>query len=299
VSAFGKALAQVAHQERVAIDWEAFWQGRELGGPAEHKLYLGAGRSCFDDCCGRQLVDHSLWPFPETSLVGPYLAAISEGITEVPALGHPSLLERRPPLYLPGPSEGEDLTYVDLRRAYWAIYTRATLDVSYDGESGPRAGRIAFLDAERLGEYKLARNALVGMLRRTLRRGVDHGRHFAEIVPEDRRRPDLWGLVMDALELLMWTARDLGACYIHTDGAVFAHHDGAEDWIDACAALGFVATMRARGPGRIGGFSRFQIGDTSLGDTSRPGPAVDTMLRAPARRHECLREWLEATKVAA
>ena len=62
---------------------------------------------------------------------------------------------------------------------------------------------------------------LLGTMRREWRRGVDHGEMFREIVPAHRRRPDLWGLVMDCLEVVAWKMRLMGAVYVHTDGVTY------------------------------------------------------------------------------
>lgn len=281
--------------ERLFVPWEDFQSGRcRLATIEEHRLYVAPSRAWWDDCCGRQICDDSLAPFPELSLIAPYLAAIQRNIPQAPAVDHPYLLNRRPPLFFDGPLLAhDDLTYVDLDRAYWSIYTRTTLDVAYDGIRAPRRGAVRFQDADELGRFKLARNALLGLQHRRARRGIDHGQHFTEIVPPHRRRPDLWGLVMDALEVVAWTARDLGCVYFHTDGAIFPHHDLADDWqVQLRDRFGLSASVRAQGPGFVHGLGRFRIGDTLAGRDAGPGHRVDTMIRAPHDLSDAITEWL-------
>lgn len=287
---------QVARStERLFVDWEAFQADKlKAARMSGHRYYIAPARSWWDDCCGRQICDESLAPYPELSLVAPYLAAIQRGITQAPAVDHPYLLDRRPPLYFDGPiASSDDLVYVDLRAAYFSIYTRTTLDVFYDGQGPPRRGVVPFTDTDELGKFKLARNALLGLQHRRNRHGIDFGQHFTEIVPPHRRRPDLWGLVMDALEVVAWSARDAGACYYHTDGAIFAHHDLAEDWIATVAErYRLTATIRASGPGNVLGLGRFTIGGATAGRDTAPGHRVDTMVRAPHDLSDAITEWL-------
>lgn len=260
--------------------------------PDEHLLYLGTHAVCYDACCRRQIADASLAPLPPLSVLAPYLSLIERQSDEAPRLDHPSLLERRPPLYFDCPVASDHLVYVDLDRAYWQIYTRTTLDVVYDGTRPPYPGVVTFLDAKRLGEDKLVRNALLGMLRREWRSYLDHGHAGREKIGPWRRRPNLWGLVMDCLELVAWAARDGGASYVHTDGYIFAHRDLAEEFIATAKDLyGLTASVRAEGDGEVWGLSSFRLGDHA---TSRqhPGQRVDTMINAPHDLADGLQQWL-------
>jgi len=293
-SVWEEACGRAQAQPRRFVDWEAFWTGRiPRLDPAEHLLYLGTHATCYDDCCHRQIASADLSPFPPLSVIGPYLAAISKGVDEPPQLDHSEMLHRRPPLYYDWPVEGDHLTYVDLDAAYWSIYTRTTLDVHYDGTAGPRRGVIEFQDADLLGWDKLVRNALVGSVRREWRHGLDHGHGFQERVPSRRRRPMLWGLVMDALELVATTARDLGCVYYHTDGAIFESPAQAEEWRGIVAErFGLVASIRVSGPGWVRGIGNFQIHEVASLRPERMGHRVDSMLRAPYDLASDLTGWL-------
>lgn len=259
----------------------------------EHRFYLSPQRSWWDACCARQVCDEALAPYPELALLGPYLDLVHQLGDERPHVDHPHLLARRPPLYFDGPLDDEpDLVYVDLVRAYWSIYTRTTLDVFYDGGSAPRKGLLPFLDTEELGQHKLLRNALLGLQHRQWRRGIDHGEHFREVVPPHRRRPDLWGLVMDVLELVAWDARNLGACYWHTDGGIFRHSDLAADFIVRLReAFGLTATIRAAGPGWVHALGSFKIGNFQTVIDHRSPFRVDSMVSAPHDLANCLLTW--------
>jgi hypothetical protein len=289
-----EACARAAAQPRRFVDWEAFWRGRiPRLDPAEHLLYLGTHATCYDDCCHRQIADAALSPFPPLAVIGPYLAAIGRGIDEPPQIDHSEMLARRPPLYYDWPTTGDHLTYVDLDAAYFSIYTRTTLDVYYDGTAAPRRGVIEFRDAEMLGQDKLVRNALMGSCRREWKHGLDHGHAFRERVASRRRRPMLWGLVMDALELVAWSARNLGCVYYHTDGAIFESVAQAEEWRGVVRdTFGLAASIRTTGPGWVRGIGNFSIGDEPCDRPERIGHRVDSMLRTPYDLASDLTAWL-------
>lgn len=295
MSAMAEARVTVERTERLFVDWHRFasddWRGLRL---RDHYFYLGAAKAWWDQCCNRQICDLSLAPYPELSLISPYLRACQRGIEErTRPIDHPALLARRPPLYFDEPVESDDLVYVDLDRAYWSIYTRTTLDVAYDGDSAPRRGHVEFLDADELGRHKLMRNGLLGLQHRTFRRGLDHGQPFREVVPSWRRRPDLWGLVMDAMTVLMWSARRAGAVYVHTDGAIFTSSGQATEWIDQLdQTYRITGSVRAEGPGFVRGLGRFRIGEQQAGrDVSRFG-RVDSMRLLGDSLATALTEWL-------
>lgn len=289
-----EACARAAAQPRRFVDWEAFWKGRiPRLDPAEHLLYLGTHATCYDDCCRRQIASAELFPFPPLSVISPYLALIAKGVEEPPQIDHSEMLWRRPPLYYDWPTEGPTLTYIDLDAAYWSIYTRTTLDVHYDGTTAPRRGVIEFADADLLGADKLVRNALIGSVRREWRHGLDHGHAFRERVGSRRRRPMLWGLVMDTLELVAMTARDLGCVYYHTDGAIFESPAQAEEWRGTVERLfGLRASIRVTGPGWVRGIGNFSIADVASLRPERMGHRVDSMLRAPYDLASELTGWL-------
>jgi hypothetical protein len=295
------ACGKAAAQPRRFVEWEGFWRGQVPRlEPEKHLLYLGTHSTCYDDCCHRQLCDRSLFPFPPLSVIGPYLAGIAKGVDEPPAIDHSEMLHRRPPLFYDKATEGAQLTYVDLDSAYWSIYTRTTLDVHYDGTAAPRRGVIAFQDAAMLGRDKLVRNALLGSVRREWRHGLDHGHGFRERVPSRKRRPMLWGLVMDSLELVAMTARDLGCVYYHTDGAIFESPTQAEEWRGQVEqTFGLQASIRAEGAGWVRGIGNFSIGETCSSRPERTGRRVDSMLRAPYDLAQDLTAWLHDASLIA
>ena len=305
MTAWQWACKAAERQARTFVSWDHFWRNEWPIKPDEHCLYFNGQRSVTDACCHRQLCAEELRPYPTLAVIGPYIAELEEKHRGAHApLGREWLLERRPPLFFDRPVQsgsGETLVYVDVEAAYWSLYTRTTLDVDYDGEGTIRRGVVAFEDADELRKDKLVRNALLGMLRRTRRRGVDHGDYFVEEVPAHKRRPCLWALVMDTLEVVMLTARDLGAVYVHTDGAIFTHPDLAAEWIARCADFGLVASERCRGDGYVMGLGYFRIGDEvhpkGRVRPMQPGSPVDNMLAAPAHITDALTEWLVGTRM--
>ncbi len=294
--AIAQAIATVSHQQRVFVeDYDAFVMGRDPQiNINEHRIYWGMGDKCWDQCCNREICDPKYKPWPEVNLVGPYLRICERSTRQHRRIDHPYLNERRVPLYFSEPIRNEDdLVYVDLNGAYWQIYTRTTLDVFYDGERYPQKGVVHFLDIEELRKHKKARNAIIGSIHRMYRTGLDHGVSFEDIVPPYRRRPDLWGLVQDCLHTIAWSARDLGAVYIHTDGAIFTGHEMALEWIDVLKyRFGILASIRAQGPGTVYALGRWRIGDEKAGKLKRAGQPVDNMIRHELVNEPLLTEWL-------
>lgn len=292
MTALAYATRRVEASPRVYVNWPAFWHDEDAVRPREHKLYLGSSGACYDSCCRRQICDEACYPWPRLSLLAPYLTAIAHGC-DSRAIDHPDLLTRRPPLYFDKPVFGE-LVYVDLRRAYWSIYSRTTLDVAYDGKRSPQVGSITFDDIEELGEDKLLRNALVGTLRREWTHGLDHGVPFREEVTPAKRRPNLWGLIMDCLEVVAVAMRHLGAVYVHTDGFIFPHRDLAAyaiDWLWSHYHL--IGEVRLAGEGAVWGLGRFAIGETVEGMMHEDHMPVDSLwARMDPQLTQALTEWL-------
>lgn len=293
MTVFSDACTIAQNQRRTFVDWHDFWAESLVMKPSEHLLYMGGMDTVFDACCHRQICAREIDPYPRLSVIAPYLRAISRGIEERPRIEEWGLLLRHPPYFYDGALSSDDLCYVDIDRAYWNFYTRTTLDVSYDGTGPPVRGHIEFQDTEELGEDKLVRNALLGMLRRRFRRGLDHGLAFREDVHAKKRRPSLWALVMDALELVMWTARDQGAVYVHTDGAIFSSHEQALSWMNVSReTFKIPTTLRARGAGFVRGIGNFQIGEHTTKRPEYEGARLDSMCPTPEPVKTLLTEWL-------
>jgi hypothetical protein len=297
MSVYQDALAAALKTPVTLVDWPEWWRGTE---PAKHRLYLGGQSSCWDVCCERRVLGRDA---PQLLIgIRPYLRRITRAQGSQRFLPHPHLLSRHAPLYFDFTLQGEDLTYVDLTRAYHSIYTRATLDVAYDGINVPRLGRTRFLDSEDFKDERLFRNALLGSLRRKWRRGLDHGQPFRELVPAHDQRPNLWGLVMDCLELAAWEMRRLGAVYVHTDGYVFQHRDIA---IAAQESLmekfGLDSRLVINGPGIVTGLGRWRIADTVHGPrvTPEPGRRIDTMQPVPSLLAGSLTDLLKSGSMIA
>lgn len=279
----------------ITVDWHDWWRSDE---PARHRLYLGGAGQCWDACCERRVIDCDSGEAPVLlHAIRPYVRRISKINPPQQFLPHPHLMARHAPLYFDFPLQGEDLTYVDLTRAYWSIYTRATLDVAYDGINPPRLGRTRFLDPDDFQDERLFRNALLGSLRRKWRRGLDHGQPFRELVPPRDQRPNLWGLVMDCLELAAWEMRKFGAVYVHTDGYVFAHRDialAAQERL--MERFGLDSRLVVNGRGIVTGLGRWEIADVKHGPRipPEPGRRIDTMQPVPDALAHSLTDLLKS-----
>lgn len=275
------------------FDYETFMMSEYR----HHYLIVGTHRNCFDRCHGYGLVDHLDKPYPPHVLARPYLRTISylQGGEEPSRIRDYSLFDRNPPTYFAGYTRG-NLVHVDLTSAYLQLYAPASLDVSYDGASTPRNGRIKFLGACELGEHRELRNSIIGTVRSDSQSILDHGRLKHLPMSGKWQRPDLWALVQDTLEVIAWEMRLLfGAVHIHTDGYILPHPELGEAAVAYLADQWELASVvAAEGEGEVVALGSWRIGDQLSGEPEAGiGVHVDSMTHVEAAPY--LRAWhLEA-----
>jgi hypothetical protein len=122
-----------------------------------------------------------------------------------------------------------DLVVVDLRWAYWQIYSPTTLDLLYDPISGEIArGRIPFVgcDHPELCLDPVSRSSMVSRLNPGRPSSLRRGRPTSGPVPRFWRQPHLWAYVMDVLCAVAWDIRDRYPCWeVATDGYLLRAED--------------------------------------------------------------------------
>jgi hypothetical protein len=141
-----------------------------------------------------------------------------------------------------------------------------------------------------LYQYKICRNSLVGIMRTATSDRVKAGRIQTFTASNNLLSPCHWGFIAHLLHAIALQAKECGATYYNTDGAIFADLNSALKWCDFCADLGFTTELKARGAGRVAGVGRYQIGDTKVG-SFRAKPQSYSNLIQPSDK--VVQNWLE------
>lgn len=119
--------------------------------------------------------------------------------------------------------------YLDIKAAYWQIYRNLWLNVSYPCGIGSLSMRPV---ADRLENWKVARNGVIGIVRSMSMRAYTRGR-AVKIFPDNAfLSPHLWATVQQTLHSLARVAESCGAAYCMTDGYLFTSRSGAKVFMD-------------------------------------------------------------------
>lgn len=130
---------------------------------------------------------------------------------------HIRLFDWRWPMLYTGPSSGYG-AYIDLKGAYHQLYSRLWLDTAFPCGYGQLSLMVI---ADRLKEWKSARNSLIGVTagRRVI--GVKGYKSIPLSTSNPYLAPGLWATIQAILNELAYEAKRLGAIYIATDGYIF------------------------------------------------------------------------------
>lgn len=239
----------------------------------EETYYIAGSNSVYVPSAKTKYTDISvckLWEDLEgqTRQMTPGEAARTEMMREWPLMKkvgwfsrHVELLDKRPPMHYSGPQVGS-LIYIDLDSAYHQLYARMWLDQPW-----PRGyyGRYPLSDvADRLANWKAARNSLVGIARS--RGGVAY-RGNKRIALSFKNRflsPCLWATIQDLLHVIAGKAVELGAVYVNTDGYMF-HADPPEFYEEFMIFLSeneFRWSVRSQGQGEVVSWNNYRVGET-------------------------------------
>jgi hypothetical protein len=130
-----------------------------------------------------------------------------------------SLLERASAPYYAVVGRYPDMAYVDLKAAYYVLYTR-WWGLEYWPMRYLTAPRTVIRWEEELATNKLARNALYGLLRGTRKVAYTKGRAFSHPVHQ-YVYPQVALAVLHTLHAIAHeVAEQWGAVYVHTDGYI-------------------------------------------------------------------------------
>jgi hypothetical protein len=244
-------------------------------------------------------------PYQATELAGVYLRAISRLQLPKRRPEHflwrqrrdTDLLLRQPPRYWQGGAVEGELAYIDLDRAYWQIYSPATLDLIYEPDTGrASAGRVEWLESKEpwFRDDKQVRNYVVGKCRRRYSarvvgdavNRVEGGNHWLQ--------PHLWAWIQDTLGAVAAEAvLDFGACLAASDGVILPL-ERAEEWREHLASRWHLTSRwQARGWGVVQGPGCWQIGEERARAQPTPHPTAVPFPRRDVREGlRRNREWL-------
>lgn len=164
---------------------------------------------------------------------------------------------RSAPLYVE-PTLLEQAAYVDLKSAFWSIMLLVGWNVDYYPSKWIVAGRKP-LDFP-YPNIKPARNSLVSCgLPTPLRMwtGKKVTRRFAT---NRHINMGLWAFIMDTLHAIAAHARELDACYIHTDGYILPERN-ADNLLRKIQSYGLYGGIKARGVGTVIGMGNWKVGE--------------------------------------
>jgi hypothetical protein len=179
------------------------------------------------------------------------------------------LLDIAPPMFYSGPRTGE-LFYLDLKGAYVQIYQHLWLDQAY-----PRAmcEYPLWSIAQRLKDWKAARNGLIGLTRSHELYMVNGPRTYFQKYHNRYFNPHLWRQLQGILHSFAEYARQNGAIYIATDCYIFHNVVGFIKMEDMLKSLK-MEVHRGHNDGAIYGWGSYSI----------PGVKSTKMVRRTTQR---------------
>jgi hypothetical protein len=185
-----------------------------------------------------------------------------------------------PALFFDPPADrGGEWCMIDIRAAYWTLYSRHALDVGFrlniDGTFSHRPGDVTIptADLEWVGAEKPLRNAAWGVMQAGPLSWWEGGRMRSKPSRSRFAAPGLVALVLAQINAIAWQARALGAVMFLTDAAICR----AEDMLNIAAMFsqdwGLSSTLKASGTGYLYGLGDYVVGDheTAGGHEERGG----------------------------
>lgn len=186
-----------------------------------------------------------------------------------------SLLDWRWPMLFTGPYEGKAV-YIDLKGAYHQIYSRLWLDVAFPAGYGTLS--LASV-ADRLAEWKPARNSIVGITASREIHGVKGTRTYVLHAKNPYLSPHLWATVQSILNEIAFKAESLGAIYIATDGYIFPEE--ARYWEFEEFLIDFGLKYRVlRGKSEIKNWGCYRVGPKKTQTFDKQLPGIFQPLRS-------------------
>lgn len=266
------------------------------------------GTRTISDMIGRaKYIDESVWPVTPTETARPYIRMIWEQQCARPKTARSSwmgykrvpwsretfpMLWLNPPMFFERPSHG-DLTYVDIKAAYFQLYSPASLDLRFNPQRRMFGqGLISFLRTDELAALKETRNTIIGVVRARERTQWSHGK--VTKVPTYNRflAPELWGYLMHTLHAIAHDVIErFDVRYMNTDGFIVPTAEAgllreflAEEW-------GLESTVKGQGEGSVWAMGAYKLGGLGSRSRAQRGEPMRNLLPRDRRFAADLKRW--------
>lgn len=170
------------------------------------------------------------------------------------------LLDRRPPRLFQGPFVGE-MFYLDIKAAYWQFYQYLYLhsDYPYKRQRYPLQPISQEFIGRTQDEWKIARNALVGITRSTKARWRYLDKSWETFKINKYLSPTLWAQLMGILNQIASTMYRFGAVWFNCDGYIFTSHQAYINALHYFEQIGVTIGDKGRGIGSVNGINSVHI----------------------------------------
>ena len=199
------------------------------------------------------------------------------------------LLRYQAPMFYTGPQQVDRAYLIDVKSAYVSIYRKLWLDTCY-----PRGqGSLCLCGvADRLSDWKAARNSVIGIIRSTRVTQYHGGRYRSMAIKNSFLSPGLWGTITEILSELANEASQLSCVYWNTDGGIFTSENGAKSFLALLDDVGLKYSI-AMGPADIRGWNNYRVGqkETYLYKRGESGGGVPFQTQLPPRNERSFLKW--------
>lgn len=169
---------------------------------------------------------------------------------------------------------------LDLKSAFWAIYSKMPLYVNFweDELFWVPWWLYPHLPSD-LYQWKLVRNAIPGIWRSCQSTRIKGG----QLVRSSHYFPTTcfpnWNFIQRTLHFFARLARECGAIHVYSDGYIFPYHEQWQWFQKFCEARGFIAEIKRQGECHVWGLARYAIGEKSTKLTGQ-STATDNIIES-------------------
>jgi hypothetical protein len=185
------------------------------------------------------------------------------------------LLDRRPPRLFQGPLIGE-MFYLDIKAAYHTFYQYLYLhsDYPYKKQRYPLQPVAQEFIGRSDPQWKIARNALVGITRSTKARWVYLDKTWETYKVNKYLSPTLWAQIQGILNQIASVMYKFGAVWFNCDGYVFTSQQAYTDALQWFEEKEIVIGDKGHGIGSINGINSIHIAGVKNTETRHSSKEV-------------------------
>ncbi len=261
--------AAIAARERIVVEDVNAWTRTE---GKRHRLSVGQGRRTMLDSSGFPIVCDEAHSSPDsTDVAKQFLRHVwleqrrkirGKWERRLPIRTRDlSALDLAHPIHFAGVRELPEAAAVDIEAAYYSLYRRLPLDLTYEPGRSFGLGRFWFVGADEMASDKAGRNIALGLTRARAFTVLERGQPVRQSPWANRYlSPGLWAFICDVLHAIAAEAIARGAVHYHTDGAILpaSEAEGFREWLGETWGLGSTVSY---GHAYIAGVGAWQIGD--------------------------------------